>query len=107
MVLKNLLIDKSHRALSKYPNAHTDEELKWIKDYLKRNPTITLPELYGKLKTDKGYSRHACSLFRVIRKMNLIVNKEKHEKYVPKKYDTPLMIGINMLLLSKQRDPIV
>lgn len=26
--------------------------------------------------------------------MNLIVNKEKHEKYVPKKYDTPLMIGI-------------
>lgn len=41
MVLKNLLIDKSHRPLSKHPNANTDDELKWIKDYLKRNPTYS------------------------------------------------------------------
>ena len=91
---KESLIDKSHKPLSKHPNAHTDEEIKWIKDYLRRNPTISLPELYGKLRTDKGYSRHACSLFRVIRKMNLNVNKEIREKYTPKKYDTPTMIGI-------------
>ena len=56
------LVDKSRRPLSKHPNAHTDEELKWIKDYTRRNPQITLPELYGKLRTEKGYSRHACSL---------------------------------------------
>ena len=28
---KDSLIDKSHRPLSKHPNAHTDEEIKWIK----------------------------------------------------------------------------
>ena len=91
---KESLYNKSHRPLTKHPNAHTDEELKWIKDYTKRNPNITLPELYGKLRTEKGYSRHACSLFRVVRKMNLNIVIEKHEKYISKKYDTPKMIGI-------------
>ena len=91
---KESLIDKSHKPLSKHPNAHTDEELKWIRDYTRRNPKITLPELYGKLRTEKGYSRHACSLFRVMRKMNLNFNTETHKKYVPKKYDTPKLIGI-------------
>lgn len=91
---KESLINKSHKPLSKHPNAHTDEEIKWIKDYTKRNPHVTLPELYGKLRVEKGYSRHACSLFRVIRKMNLSVDKQKHEKYISKKYDTPKTIGI-------------
>ena len=91
---KESLKDKSHKPLSKHPNAHTDEEIKWIKDYSRRNPHITLPELYGKLRTEKGYSRHACSLFRVIRKMNLSFEKQAHKKYIPKKYDTPTNIGI-------------
>ena len=78
---KESLIDRSHRPLSKHPNAHTDEEIKWIKDYTRRNPHITLPELYGKLRTEKGYSRHACSLFRIIRKMNLSFDKQKHELF--------------------------
>ena len=43
-----------------------------------------MPELYGKLRTERGYSRHACSLFRIVRKMGFYVNKEKHKKYVPK-----------------------
>jgi len=34
---KESLIDKSHRPLSKHPNVHTDEELKWIQDYHRRN----------------------------------------------------------------------
>ena len=50
--------------------------------------------LYGKLRTEKGYSQHACSLFRVIRKIKLNIVVENHEKYTPKKYDTPIMIGI-------------
>lgn len=86
---KESLIDKSHEPLSKHSNAHTEEELKWIKDYTRRNPKITLLELYGKLRTEKDYSRHVCSLFRVMRKRNLKVNTETH-----KKYDTPSMIGI-------------
>ena len=32
------LLDKSHRPISRHPNAHTDEEIKWIKDLIRRNP---------------------------------------------------------------------
>lgn len=95
---KDSLIDKSHRPLSKHPNAHTDEELSWIKNYIRRNPNISLCELYGKLRTDKGYSRHACSLFRIVRKLKFNVKTQKHSKYTPKKYDTPTNIGIKWQL---------
>lgn len=91
---KESLIDKSHKPLSPHPNAHTEEEITWIKNYIRRNPHISLCELYGKLRTEKGYSRHACSLFRIIRKLKYNVNTEHHSKYVPKKYDTPTNIGI-------------
>ena len=39
---KESLIDKSHKPIRKHPNAHTDEELKWINDYLRRNPNKNL-----------------------------------------------------------------
>lgn len=91
---KESLIDKSHRPLSKHPNAHSDLELKWIKNLLRRNPHISMSELYGKLRTNYGYSRHAASLFRVLRKMDFYIDKEIHQKYVPKPYDTPTNIGI-------------
>ena len=91
---KESLIDKSHKPHTPHPNAHTEEELKWIKDYMRRNPTISMCELYGKLRTERGYSRHACSLFRVMRKMGYYVNKEKHKKYTPKPYDTPTELGV-------------
>lgn len=51
-------MDKSHRLISKHPNAHTDIEIKWIKDLLKRNSHIILCELWIKLKRNKGYTRH-------------------------------------------------
>ena len=91
---KESLIDKSHRPLSPHPNAHTEQELKWIENYLRRNPHISMCELYSKLRVEKGYSRNASSLFRVLRKMGIYVNKEKKERYTPKKYDTPSNIGI-------------
>lgn len=95
---KESLLDKSHRPLSKHPNAHSDLELKWIKDLLKRNPHISMSELYGKLRTEYGYFRHAASLFRVLRKMGFYVSKEKHTNYIPKPYDTPTNIGIKWQL---------
>ena len=95
---KESLIDKSHKPLSPHPNAHTEQELKWINDYLRRNPNISLCELYGKLRVDKGYSRHACSLFRVMRKMGFYTQKEVRNKYTPKKYDTPKHLGIKWQL---------
>lgn len=91
---KKSLLDKSLKPLSPHPNAHTDEELYWIKNYIRRNPNISLCELYGKLRVEKGYSRHACSLFRIVRKLKYPINTEYHEKYTPKKYDTPNNIGI-------------
>ncbi len=59
------LMPKSHRPHSPHPNAHTEQEIKWIKDYHRRNPNISVCELYGKLHEDKAYSRHPGSLYRV------------------------------------------
>lgn len=96
---KDSLIDKSHKPLVPHPNAHTPLELKWIKDYIRRNPNISMIELYGKLKIDKAYSRHACSLFRVLRKLGFYKQKQHdYKKYVPKPYDTPKEIGIKWQL---------
>lgn len=91
---KDSLVDKSHKPLTPHPNAHTEEEISWIKNYIRRNPNISLCELYGKLRVEKGYSRHACSLFRIVRKLKCKVNTEQHHKYIPKKYDTPTDIGV-------------
>ena len=57
---KESLIDKSHKPISKHPNAHTDEEIKWIENLIKRhkNDNITLCEIWYKLRLNKGYSRH-------------------------------------------------
>ena len=44
------LIDKSHKPNTPHPTAHTEIELKWINNYIKRNPNISMIELYGKLR---------------------------------------------------------
>ncbi len=38
---KESLIDKSHKPHTPHPNAHTEIELKWIKDYIRRSPNIS------------------------------------------------------------------
>jgi transposase len=89
------LKDKSHRPLTKHPNAHTDSEIKWIKDLIRRNPHITLCELWIKLRINKGYSRHVGSLYRILRKIGFYnqILISGTSKYVPKKYEIPKMIG--------------
>lgn len=97
---KESLQDKSHRPLSVHPNAHTYEEIKWIKDYHRRNPNISICELYGKLRTEKGYSRHPGSLYRVFvrlgyrKQVESTKKKSKHNGH----YDTPTQIGIKWQL---------
>ena len=93
---KESLIDKSHKPKSKHPKAHTDLELKWIQNYIKRNPHITLCELWYKLKINKGYSRHPGSLYRVLKKIGFYneINIKNTSKYTPKHYDTPKEVGI-------------
>ncbi len=91
---KDSLIDKSHKPITVHPNSHTQTEIKWIEDLLRRNPKISMIELYGKLRVNKGYSRHAASLFRVLRKLGHFEKQQKKKsKYIPKPYNTPKQIG--------------
>ena len=75
-----------------HPNAHTSEEIKHIKDLIRRNPNIGLNELYGKLRLNYAYTRHPVSLYRFLRK-NGFFNECRKKPYKPKKYDTPTTIG--------------
>ena len=91
---KESLMDKSHKPHSQHPNAHTSEELAWIKNLIKRNPNISMIELYAKLKFNKNYNRHPCSLFRILRKLGFYKGAEKKAKpYIPKPYNTPKTLG--------------
>lgn len=92
---KESLIPKSHRPHTLHPNAHTEQELKWIRDYHRRNPNISVCELYGKLRTEKGYSRHPGSLYRVFVKLGYrktVISTKK--AYKPKPYNTPTALGV-------------
>lgn len=89
------LENKSHRPKTSHPNAHTETELKWIRDLHRRNPHISVCELYGKLRTDKGYSRHPCSLYRVFVRLGFSSKiPSTKNKRNPKPYDTPTSLGV-------------
>ncbi len=86
---------RSHKPHSPHPNAHTEKELTWIRNYHRRNPNISICELYGKLRQDKGYSRHPGSLYRVFvrlgyrKKEESTKKKSRHNGH----YDTPTELG--------------
>lgn len=90
------LLPKSHRPHSPHPNAHTEEELTWIRNYHRRNPNISVCELYGKLRQEKAYNRHPGSLYRVLvrlgyrKKVESTKKKSKHTG----NYDTPTELGV-------------
>ena len=93
---KESLMNKSHRPKTPHPNAHTNEEITWIKNYHRRNPNISLCELYGKLRTEKGYSRHIGSLYRMYVKLGYrkkVESTKKKSKHLGK-YDTPEQMGV-------------
>ena len=100
---KESLLDKSHRPKSVHPNAHTQTELKWIRDLHRRNPHISVCELYGKLRTEKGYSRHPGSLYRVFVRMGYTSKAPSTKKMrKPKPYDTPASLGVKWQMDVKQ-----
>ena len=89
------LVPKSHKPHTPHPNSHTELELKWIRDYHRRNPNITVCELYGKLREEKAYSRHPGSLYRVFVRLGYRKKAEstkKKSKHLGR-YDTPTEIG--------------
>ena len=75
-----------------HPAEQTDEEKKHIHDLLRRNPTIGLNELYGKLWRDYGYRRNPVTLYRYLRRSEVIAAKRR-KPYKPKRYDTPIVLG--------------
>ena len=89
------LIPKSHRPKTPHPNAHTEKELKWIRDYHRRNPNISVSELYGKLREEKAYKRHPGSLYRVFIRLGYRkkVESTKKKSNHTGKYDTPTILG--------------
>lgn len=88
------LAPKSHRPHTPHPNSHTEQELKWIRDYHRRNPNISVCELYGKLRREKAYTRHPGSLYRVFVRLGYRKKVEStKEKKKNKPYDTPEILG--------------
>jgi transposase InsO family protein len=90
------LMPKSHRPKTPHPNAHTEEELSWIRNIHRRNPEIRVCEMYGKLQEGKGYHRHPGSLYRVFIREGYRTKapstKEKSRHLG--KYDTPTKLGV-------------
>ena len=58
-------MDKSHKPHYENPNSHTLAEFTWTKNLIKRNPNISMVELYAKLKFNKVYNSYPCSLFKI------------------------------------------
>lgn len=92
------LENKSSKPHTPHPNSHTNEEIKHIKDLIKRNKEIGLSELYGKLRLNYAYTRHPSSLYRFLKKNGFFLETRKKKPYKPKPYDTPIEIGEKMQL---------
>ena len=68
----NALENRSRRPRS-HPNAHTEAELKLIRDMRRRNPNLGLQDLWLRLKK-RGYKKSLSSLYRVLKRMKLSTN---------------------------------
>lgn len=90
------LMDKSHRPHTQHPKAHTEEEQTWICNLHRRNPHISVGEMYGKLKMHKGYQRHPGSLYRVLIRLGLRPSRTdtKTASRKPQPYHTPQQPGV-------------
>ena len=85
------LTDRIHSTLT-----HTEQELRWIENYHRKNPNMSVCELYGKLHTEKGYTRHLGYLYRVFIRLGYrqkVVSAKKQSRH-NKPYDMSKTIGI-------------
>ena len=69
-----------------HPKAHTEAELKLIRDMRRRNPTLGMVELWHRLRS-RGYTRRPESLFRVMRKLGMFPPAKTQMSYKPKPYE--------------------
>ena len=75
-----------------HPNEHTEKEIKLIKDMHRRNPALGLTELWHRLRK-RGYTRRPESLYRVMKKLNMLPPKPEKKKYIPKPYEQMTYAG--------------
>ena len=66
-----------------HPRAHTEAELKLIRDVRRRNPKLGMLEFWHRL-TLNGYTRPPGSLYRVMRRLGYFQAGKPKKKYVPK-----------------------
>lgn len=69
-----------------HPNQHTEAEIKLITDMRRRNPELGIIELWHRLKK-RGYTRRPESLFRTMKKMDMLPSPKEKKKYIPKPYE--------------------
>ena len=75
-----------------HPNEHTEAELKLIKNMHRRNPGLGLTELWHRLKK-RGYTRRPESLYRAMKRLDMLPKKAEKKKYVPKPYEQMTYAG--------------
>lgn len=79
------LANRSHRP-HHHPNQHTEEELRKIENFRRRNPNTGLVVLWVKLRRN-GYTRSITGLYRVLRRQGQMTVKLPNPKYIPKPYE--------------------
>ena len=77
------LANRSRRPKS-HPNAHTEAELKLIRDMRRRSPNLGLQDLWLRLQK-RGYNRSLSSLYRVLKRMKLSTNPKSRPSPTCKK----------------------
>lgn len=92
------LANGSCRPKTPHPRSQSEEEKRNIRNLIRRNPNISLNELYGKLVENYSYSRHYVTLYKYLRSLGFYSPGKKRSVYVPKPYDTPEHIGEKMQL---------
>ena len=75
-----------------HPNKHTPEEVEKIIKVLNKNPNISYNEAFGILRTKYAYKRSYGGFYSYVLRHDIRPHKQI-EKYVPKPYDTPEMLG--------------
>lgn len=102
--IKESLMDKSHRPLSQHPNAHTNNEIRHIRDYCRHNSHISLRELWYKLKIHKGYTRNITSLYRLLKRLGIKYNKQA-SRYLKRSNNIPMSV-LNYLTPKEMRNKL-
>ena len=76
---------RSRKPLS-HPEAHSEAELKLIRDVRRRNPKLGQTEFWYRL-TLNGYTRPPGSLYRVMKRLGYAGTDKPKKKYIPKPYE--------------------